>query len=489
MKLITKDVASAPARAEILIAFAFQGEAPLLPPRTVLTKPFLALVKGEFREVKSTDAAQGPFARVSVIGLGRKDDFTTERLRRVAALAVQRAEAAQCASVIVWIPSEVARAAGSTRDAGTAAAEGAVMGSYRFQQHKSKPKAAKLASATLCGPGRDFAAGVEHGAALARANCFTRDLQNQPGNLMRPRDMAAAAQKLTKRSTRIRCKVLDEKAMERLGMGALLGVSRGSSEPARLIHLTYKPRGRSRGTVALVGKGLTFDSGGISIKPSAKMWDMKYDMSGGAAVLGVFHALADIDVPFEVHGVVPSSENMPDASAVKPGDLVRAMNGTTIEVLNTDAEGRLILCDAICYVLDKIEPDTIVDLATLTGAVVVALGHEYSGMFASTDALRDALRTAGDETGEKMWPLPLAEFHKDWMKGEVADLKNITTGDPGAGSTAGAAFLAHFVDKTEWAHLDIAGTAWGGMNRDYLGGPMGSGVGVRMLMRWLETRR
>jgi leucyl aminopeptidase len=291
--------------------------------------------------------------------------------------------------------------------------------------------------------------------------------------------------------------VLDVKTLERLKMGALLGVARGSSEPPCLIHLTYKPRGRgakSRGKVALVGKGLTFDSGGISLKPGAKMWDMKYDMSGGAAVLGVFHALAELErlgmpVAHEVHGIVPASENMPDASAIKPGDLVRAMNGTTIEVLNTDAEGRLILCDAINYARTKVEPDVIVDLATLTGAIVVALGHEYSGLFTNDDGLRDELRAAGDAAGEKLWPMPLADFHQDWMKGEVADLKNITLGDPGAGATAGAAFLAHFVGETTWAHLDIAGPAWGGMNRDYVGGPMGSGVGVRALVRWLESRR
>jgi len=237
-----------------------------------------------------------------------------------------------------------------------------------------------------------------------------------------------------------------------------------------------------------VGKGLTFDSGGISIKPSAKMWDMKYDMSGGAAVLGAFHALRRLDVPFEVHGIVPASENLPDGSATKPGDLVKAMDGTTIEVLNTDAEGRLILCDALAYCVAKVKPDTIVDLATLTGAVVMAVGHEYSGLFATSDALRDGLRKAGAAVGEKLWPLPLEDFHKDWMKGEVGDLKNINSPDQGAGSTAGAAFLWHFVGSTEWAHLDIAGAAWGGMNRDWVGGPQGSGVGARLLVQYLLDR-
>jgi leucyl aminopeptidase len=306
---------------------------------------------------------------------------------------------------------------------------------------------------------------------------------------MRPRDLAAQAKRLAQRSRRISCRVLGAAAMSRLGMGALLSVSHGSAEPPQLVHLSYRPRGRARGRIALVGKGLTFDSGGISIKPAAKMWEMKYDMSGGAAVLGVFHALASIDVPWEVHGVVPCSENLPDARATKPGDLVRAMNGATIEVLNTDAEGRLILADALAYVAKKVEPDAIVDLATLTGAVVVALGHEYSGLFTSSAKLRDALVAAGEEVGERVWPMPLADHHREQLKGEVGDLKNIALGDPGAGASVGAAFLAHFVGGVEWAHLDIAGTAWGSMNRDWVGGSMGSGVGVRLILRWLESRR
>jgi leucyl aminopeptidase len=205
-------------------------------------------------------------------------------------------------------------------------------------------------------------------------------------------------------------------------------------------------------------------------------------------VLGVFHALAELGCPFEVHGVVPASENMPDGKAVKPGDLVRAMNGTTIEVLNTDAEGRLILCDALSYVVEKVKPDAIVDLATLTGAVVMALGHEYTGVMTRSERLRDELLAAGEAVGEKLWPLPLADHHRDLMKGEVGDLKNIALGDPGAGASQGAAFLSYFVEGVEWAHLDIAGTAWGSMNRDYVGGSLGSGVGVRLLLRWLETR-
>ncbi|NOT28896.1 MAG: leucyl aminopeptidase, partial [Planctomycetes bacterium] len=275
--------------------------------------------------------------------------------------------------------------------------------------------------------------------------------------------------------------------LERLGMGAFASVARGSAEPAYLIHLTYRPRVRARGRIALVGKGLTFDSGGISLKPGAKMDEMKYDMSGGAAVLGVFQALAGLELALEVHGVIAASENMPDGRATKPGDLVTAMNGTTIEVLNTDAEGRLVLADALVYAETKLAPDAIVDLATLTGAVITALGHELSGVLGNDRALQDELVAAGQATGELVWPLPLLEQHKEHMKGTVADLKNINAGQ-GAGSSAGAAFLSYFVAKTPWAHLDIAGSAWGVDERDYQGGSGGTGVGVRLLLRWLEER-
>ena len=215
---------------------------------------------------------------------------------------------------------------------------------------------------------------------------------------------------------------------------------------------------------------------------------MKYDMSGGAAVMGIFHALTKVDVPYEVHGLVPTSENLPDGIANKPGDIVTAMDGTTIEILNTDAEGRLILCDALAYAVSKVKPDTLIDMATLTGAVVHALGHELSGMFATTTSLRDQLDAAGKEVGELVWPLPLMDMHRDQMKSPIADLKNINGGQ-GNGSTAGAAFLSFFTGDVEWCHLDIAGTAWGSVDRDYIGGSHGSGVGVRLLLEYLRNRK
>ncbi|MEL6906521.1 MAG: M17 family metallopeptidase, partial [Planctomycetota bacterium] len=298
--------------------------------------------------------------------------------------------------------------------------------------------------------------------------------------------LAKEAQKLAKKSPRVTAKVLDEATMRRMGMGLLLGVSPGSTEPAKLIHLVYKPKGPAKRRVALVGKGLTFDAGGYSLKGSAKMDEMRFDMSGGAAVLGAMHALTALDVPFEVHGVVPSSENLIDGNATKPGDVHTGMSGTTVEILNTDAEGRLILADALTYVAQKVKPDVVVDLATLTGAVIVGLGHEVSGMFTASDELRDALLDAGRASGEEVWPLPLLEAHREAMKGRSADLANIGPPSLGAGPSQGAAFLSHFVgDGCDWAHLDIAGTAWNTRDRDWVGGATGTGVGARLLVHYL----
>jgi leucyl aminopeptidase len=488
MELKVFDPKRALARVECLAVLATKGETIALPRGVEIHGAAKKDFKGEFREIRTTDALAGPARRVALVGLGKESDVGTERLRRASALAARCALSAKAASLVIAASARAARAAKSAFDLGQSLAEGALMATYSAGRYKSKKDERKLRRIALLGRGRDFSSGVARGRTLAEANLFARDLQNAPANLMRPRDMVAEARKLAKLSRRMRLRVLDERAMERLGMGALLSVSKGSEEPAFLIHLTYQPRARAKGKIALVGKGITFDSGGISIKPAAKMDEMKFDMSGGAAVLGGFKALAHLDVPFEIHGLVPTSENLLDGRASKPGDLVTAMNGTTIEVLNTDAEGRLILCDALSYAVERVKPDTIIDLATLTGAVVVALGHELSGVMGNSEKLCDALIRAGEEVGEPCWRLPLLDTHKDQMKSKLGDLKNVNAGE-GNGSSAGAAFLSFFVGDTAWAHLDIAGTAWGGIDRDYVGGPAGSGVGVRLLLEYLESRR
>ncbi len=471
----------------LCVAFGFEGKKPELPDGVELPKRFAADFKGEARCVSVTYTTAGAAERVVLIGLGPAKALDAETWRRVAAIAAKQAESLGVAKASLFVGDKALAVLGA-EVTGRAVAEGAVMGSYSHTAGKSEAKKPTLGSLEVRGAA-GLRKGVARGTILGQANCFTRDLQNEPGNRMTPRHLAAAAKKLAAKSARLSCTVHDEKAMKKMGMGLLLGVAAGSTEPPRLIHLTYKPKGRSKGRIAFVGKGLSFDAGGYSLKPSPKMDEMRYDMSGGAAVLGAFHALASLDLPYEVHGIVPSTENLIDGNATKPGDLHKGMNGTTVEVLNTDAEGRLILADALTYVEEKVKADTIIDLATLTGAVVVALGHEISGMFASSDRLRDTLLAAGQATGEPVWPLPLLEEHKRSMRGVVADIKNIARGDMGAGSSAGAAFLSYFVDpKTEWCHLDIAGAAWGGVARDWVGGPQGSGVGTRLLIQYLETR-
>jgi len=486
MKLHVQDTRSVP-RCDLLAVLGLEGEAHGMPRGVQVPDLALKSFSGEFRETRLTDATAGPAARFLQVGLGKAGGLDHERMRRAAAIAVKKAEKVRAAKLVVWLEAAVLERAGGVEAAAQAVAEGLVLGSYALRRFKSKPKGPHLLAVHLCGPGAAFARGARKGEIVGRSNTFARELQDTPANRMRPRDLVASARMLVRGRSRLSLQVHPRAAMERMGMGALLSVARGSEEPPYLLHLTHRPRTRSRGRVALVGKGLTFDAGGISLKPAAKMEEMKYDMSGGAAVLGVFHALRELDLPLEVHGIVGATENLPDGRANKPGDLVEAMNGTTIEVLNTDAEGRLVLADALVYAETRIEPDAIVDLATLTGAVITALGHELSGVLSSDPALTEELVAAGKATGEGLWPLPLLEQHKEQMKGAVGDLKNINAGQ-GAGSSAGAAFLSHFVARTPWAHLDIAGSAWGAEDRDYQGGPGGTGVGVRMLLAWLEAR-
>ncbi|MHC4263044.1 MAG: leucyl aminopeptidase family protein [Planctomycetota bacterium] len=488
MKLTVKDRSAALTKTPLLVLLGTEGSPVGLPKGVELPASALDDFDGKFRQTRLCDAVAGPAERVLLIGLGPAADANWERLRRAAALAVKRGEGLGVKNLSLWVAEGIEDAGCGGDGTARSLAEGAVMGTYRYVELKSKSDKPKLAGVTLWGGGKAFRDGAKCGEALGAANLCARDLQNAPGNVMTPTDLANRAKKIAAGSKQITAKVLDEAAMKKLGMGALLGVSAGSRQPAKLIHLTYKPAKAKRGKkrIALVGKGLTFDAGGISLKPSAKMDEMKYDMSGGAAVVATFHALAALGCDHEVHGIVPASENLPDGLATKPGDVHTAMNGKTIEVLNTDAEGRLILADALCYTVSKVKPDEILDLATLTGAVVIALGHELSGIFPSTVEMRDRLISAGEATHELVWPLPLMDVHKDQMKGTVADLKNINNPGTGNGSTSGAAFLSNFVGDVDWCHLDIAGTAWGGIDRDYTGGPTGSGVGPRLLMEYLS---
>jgi len=434
------------------------------------------------------------FKRLGVVGVGRAADVTTEELRRAAACAQARAEALGVAAPSLVVPASVVKKS-KPFAAGMAVAEGLVLGAYRYEApRQQKPEkrsgqAFAVASAGLSAADeKEFARGLKLGALAAQGTAFARDLENQAPNVLTPSAMARHAKRLA--GGRLSVKVLDEKQMEKLGMGSLLGVSRGSAQPAKLIVFEYKTPG-AKGNVAVIGKGLTFDSGGISIKPSARMDEMRYDMCGGGAVMGLFHALSKGALGAHkpkknIIGVIAAVENMPDADAQRPGDVVTAMDGQTIEVLNTDAEGRLVLADAICYAKKFYKPELMCDLATLTGAVVVALGHEMAGVMGNDQKLVDALMDAGDEADEPLWQLPLWPCHKDQMKSKFADLANINSPAHGNGSTAGGAFLSYFAGDTPWAHVDIAGAAWGGVAKDYYKGGA-SGTAVRTLLHWIRT--
>ncbi|MGM0595381.1 MAG: leucyl aminopeptidase [Pseudomonadota bacterium] len=337
---------------------------------------------------------------------------------------------------------------------------------YRFDQMKSekkdddKPVLRKVNFPhTTRGEGALVKLGIVQGRALNDGIDLTKDLSNLPGNVCTPTYLADQARTLARQHKSIKTTILDEKQMEKLGMGALLSVSRGSRQPAKLIVMEFAgtTAKNKQKPIVLVGKGLTFDAGGISLKPAASMDEMKYDMCGGASVFGTMKAIAEMELPINVVGVVPSSENLPDGEANKPGDIVTTMSGQTVEILNTDAEGRLILCDALTY-SQKFDPSLVIDIATLTGACIVALGSHASGLLANDEDLAGKLLEAGQKTGDRAWQLPLWEEYDEQLKSPFADMANI--GGKGAGTITAASFLARYTKEFKWAHLDIAGTAW-----------------------------
>jgi leucyl aminopeptidase len=421
--------------------------------------------------------------KVVLIGLGKPEKLTLEGLRQAAGSAAQYARGLGASTLAVTIEG-AEQVTISPAEGAQAVAEGMVLALYRFDKFKTEANERRdVTSVTFIANTREQAKevrqGVEIGRILGESANFARSLINHPSNAMTPTILAEQARQMAK-DCQLKCEVLDRKDMEKLGMGLLLGVAQGSEEPPKFIILEHRGGKRGQGSLVFVGKGITFDSGGISIKPADGMERMKYDMSGGAAVIGALRAIALLQVPQNVIGLIPATENLPSGKATKPGDVHRAMNGTTAEIINTDAEGRLILGDALAYAA-RYKPVACVDLATLTGACVVALGHEAIGMLGNTEgeALMDHLRQAGMRTGERVWQLPLWDEYLEDVKSDVADVKNVGMGRA-AGTIAGAAFLVKFVDGYPWVHLDIAGTAWADREQPYK--PKGgTGVGVRLL--------
>jgi leucyl aminopeptidase len=355
---------------------------------------------------------------------------------------------------------------------------------FRADGMKSKPsKPATLKHitfATLDKPAAALKNVIDQTAATARGMALTKELGNLPGNICTPTYLAAKALALDKAHKSIKTTVLEEKDMQKLGMGSFLSVTRGSEQPAKLITMEYSGAAKTQKPIVLVGKGITFDSGGISLKPGPEMDEMKYDMCGAASVLGTMQAIAEMGLKLNVVGVIPTCENLPSGKATKPGDIVTSMSGQTIEILNTDAEGRLILCDALTYSA-KFKPDTVIDIATLTGACVIALGHVASGMFANDDKLATELATAGEQSHDRVWQLPLWEDYQPLLDSNFADMANI--GGRAGGTITAACFLSRFTKEYRWAHLDIAGTAWlSGKNKGATGRP------VPLLTQYLINR-
>ena len=398
--------------------------------------------------------------RVLLVGLGQESDFGERHFRTAVHHAVRALDQTGITDAMLCLSASVKK-----RDYTWHAIQAVTVASdavYRFDRMKSKRDAGKrgLRRLVLLASGnsesRNGGPALKQGMAIAQGVSLAKDLGNLPANVCTPAYLAQTARTLAKEH-KLSIRVLEKKDMQQLGMWSLLSVARGSVEPPKLIVIQYQGTTRKQKPVALVGKGVTFDTGGISLKPAPEMDEMKFDMCGAASVLGTLKAVALMKLPINVVGVIPATENMPSGMATKPGDIVTSMSGQTVEILNTDAEGRLILCDALTYV-ERFEPQAVIDIATLTGACVIALGHVASGLFANEDALAQELLLAGQTSQDRVWHLPLWEDYQDQLKSNFADFANI--GGRPAGSITAACFLSRFTRKFKWAHLDIAGTAW-----------------------------
>jgi leucyl aminopeptidase len=435
-------------------------------------------IKGKLGEITVIHSlGRLPAARVVIAGLGKRPELTQDRVRGVVAEVCRHLQRKRIGTVAVSVPvigiDDPERAA-------QAVTEGSLLGTYSFRRHiTSEAESGDIKELTVVTDGnvKALQRGVDRGSLLAEATNLARDMVNEPGNFMTPGDMAEMAAKLTE-THQLELEVLEREQMQALGMGGLLGVAQGSQQPPKFIVLRYRGRGSDEVDIALVGKGITFDSGGISIKPSEKMEEMKGDMAGGAAVMATVSVIARLKPVLNVAAIVPATENLPSGSALKPGDTVTIMNGKTIEIISTDAEGRLILADALAYA-GKLGVKRVVDVATLTGSIRAALGDLYTGAFGNNQELTDRVIAAGNEAGEFVWQMPLVAQYKEQIKSEVADIKNV--GSRWGGSITAALFLAEFVGDTPWVHLDIAGTYWSEKEQGYnLKGA--TGVPVRTLV-------
>jgi leucyl aminopeptidase len=437
-------------------------------------------IKGKFGEVAIVHTfGKVPAGMIAIAGLGKRQDFNADKIRGVSGEFCRTLRKLNCRRIATILHG--AGVGGIEPEASAEAiTEGALLGLYSFTKYK-KPEYEDIGEMLIVVREKDKAPLLEHAVekrrVIAEAINLARDMVNEPASYMTPARMAEAAEAIASKYG-LDCHIFERDDMEAMGMGALLGVARGSSQPPKFITLTYKGDEGSEKALGFVGKGITFDSGGISIKPSEGMDEMKGDMAGAAAVMAALAAIAQLKPKINVSAIIPATENLPSGSALKPGDILKAMNGKTIEVISTDAEGRLILADALSYAVKQgLSP--LVDLATLTGACRVALGTLYSGLFGNDQGLVNKVLGAAKRTGERMWQMPLPEEYKEQNKSEIASIKN--TGDRYGGAITAALFLAEFVDNTPWVHVDIAGTALSSKESGYMV-KGATGVGVRTLV-------
>lgn len=431
--------------------------------------------------------------RIILTGIGESEKLSLEYLRRAGAAAAKTAVRMKLSSITYMLDifeNNDLQLTASLEDISCALGEGAVLGTYKYsdyftdEEQRAKPLRSVSFNASRKKSGDEIEKGVLRASSICKGVYLARNLGNTPGIDLYPETLAAIAQEECRKAG---CKVtiFDEKRIQSLKMGGILSVSKGSERPPRFIIIEWKGGKRLDKPYVLVGKGITFDTGGISIKPSAGMGDMKMDMSGAAAVIGTMQAAASLKLPVNIVGLIPACENMPSGKAIRPGDVIRIMNGKTVEVDNTDAEGRLILADTLVFA-KKYKPKTVVDLATLTGACVVALGHYATGMMGNDSSVIESLKAAGERSYERVWELPLFDEYEKLIKSDIADVKNM--GGRWAGAITAGWFLKKFVDDYPWVHLDIAGTAILAENADYTQ-KGASGIGVRLLIEWLRMMR
>ncbi|MBI4400884.1 MAG: leucyl aminopeptidase [Nitrospirae bacterium] len=487
--------------AEVLVLTHHEGEAALNEDAIAVDRA----LHGALRDLLKSEEFQGKSnqtvllhthrriqaKRVLLVGLGKKKDARLDTIRQAMATAAKRARQAGARSFVTPIHGRTLPRA-STIELAQVMTEGAILGNYEFTVYRSNhaDEMKALQHFTVVEPHAesvpDITQGVRQGRVSAEATAYVRDLCNHPSNVMTPARIAAEAKKIGKERG-VRVKILEQRDAEQLGMGAFLGVARGSHEPPKFIILEYQGNGRKGGSdrnakpIVLVGKTITFDTGGISLKPAENMEQMKADMTGGAEVLATVRAAARLRLPLHLIGILPATENMPGGRAIKPGDIVKTLSGKTVEVQNTDAEGRLILADGLAYAT-RYKPSVIIDVATLTGACAVALGQFAIGMLGNDDAVKSRIEKAGLKAGERVWEMPLWDEYFEQLRSDVADMRNI--GGRGGGMITAALFLSKFVGDYPWVHLDIASTDWSERERPYIAkGP--TGTGTRLLVQYL----